>query len=77
MELLEDDYLGGSGSRGSGQIAFENLTMTFKSREYYEKADGKPKSIDLPENANIKAIRQSDYADQILKTINGNRCDYG
>ena len=71
MELLEDDYLGGSGSRGSGQIAFENLTMTFKSRECYEKTDGKPKSIDLPENANIKAIRQSDYADQILKTING------
>ena len=28
MELLEDDYLGGAGSRGSGQIAFENLTMT-------------------------------------------------
>ena len=25
MELLEDDYLGGSGSRGSGQIAFEGL----------------------------------------------------
>ena len=25
MELLEDDYLGGSGSRGSGQIAFEEL----------------------------------------------------
>ena len=23
MELLEDDYLGGSGSRGSGQIAFK------------------------------------------------------
>ena len=71
MELLEDDYLGGSGSRGSGQIAFEYLTITFKSREYYEKTDGKPKSIDLPENANIKAIRQSDYANQILKTING------
>lgn len=71
MELLEDDYLGGSGSRGSGQIAFENLTMTFKSREYYEKADGTPKSIDLPENANIKAVRQTDYDDQILKAING------
>ena len=36
MELLEDDYLGGSGSRGSGQVVFENLTMTFKSRECYE-----------------------------------------
>lgn len=71
MELLEDDYLGGSGSRGSGQIAFENLIMTFKSREYYEKANGTPKSIDLPENADIKAVRQSDYIDQIQKAISG------
>ena len=33
MELLEDDYLGGSGSRGSGKIAFRNLKVIFKSHE--------------------------------------------
>lgn len=69
MELLEDDYLGGSGSRGSGQVAFENLTMTFKSRECYEKADKGPIPITLPENADIKAVRQSDYIDQIQNAI--------
>ena len=69
MELLEDDYLGGSGSRGSGQIAFENLTMAFKSRECYEKADKDPIPIVLPENADIKAVRQSNYIDQIQKAI--------
>lgn len=69
MELLEDDYLGGSGSRGSGQIAFENLTMTFKSRECYEKADLDPITINLPEDADIKAVRQSEYVEQIRKAI--------
>lgn len=27
MQLLEMDYLGGAGSRGSGQVAFENLSV--------------------------------------------------
>ena len=71
MELLEDDYLGGSGSRGSGQITFENLEITFKSRECYEKMDKDPIPIVLPENADIKAVRQSNYMDQIQKAISG------
>ena len=69
MELLEDDYLGGSGSRGSGQIAFENLTMTFKSRECYEKSDMDPITVNLPENADIKAVRQSEYVTQIRNAL--------
>ena len=69
MELLEDDYIGGSGSRGSGQIAFENLTVTFKSRECYEKVDVIPISITLPENADIKVLRQSNYIEQIQNAI--------
>ena len=69
MELLEDDYLGGSGSRGSGQIAFENLTMTFKSRECYEIVDMNPITINLPEDADIKAVRQSEYVAQIRNAI--------
>ena len=67
MELLEDDYLGGSGSRGSGQIAFEHLEMTFKSRGCYENADIVP--ITIAENVDIKTLRQSEYTEQILKAI--------
>ena len=69
MELLEDDYLGGSGSRGSGQIAFEGLTLTFKSRECYENAAVAP--ITLAEDTDVKNLRQSDYTEQILKAISG------
>lgn len=35
MKLLEENYLGGSGSRGYGQVHFDNLTCCFKSRECY------------------------------------------
>jgi CRISPR-associated protein Csm3 len=35
MKLVEDDYLGGYGSRGYGRIRFRNISMTLKKREYY------------------------------------------
>lgn len=36
LRLLEDDYLGGSGSRGYGKVAFRNLRLGMKSRRDYE-----------------------------------------
>lgn len=36
MQLVEDDYLGGHGSRGSGKIAFENLELACKGGEDYQ-----------------------------------------
>ena len=30
LELLEDDYLGGHGTRGYGRVQFENLKLTEK-----------------------------------------------
>ena len=35
MQLLEDDYLGGMGSRGSGKINFERLALTCKPQNGY------------------------------------------
>ena len=68
MELLEDDYLGGSGSRGSGKIAFRKLEVIFKSRKYYED----PQSVSvttLAEGADIAALRNVDYQSQISDAI--------
>jgi len=39
MRLLEDDYLGGSGSRGSGKVQFKNLKVTVKPVEKYANPD--------------------------------------
>lgn len=33
LQLVQDDYLGGQGSRGSGKVAFENLTVSCRTRE--------------------------------------------
>lgn len=35
MELLEDDYLGGMGSRGSGKIVFRDLELSLKTANNY------------------------------------------
>jgi CRISPR-associated protein Csm3 len=35
LRLLEDDALGGGGSRGSGRVRFSNLKMTWRNRDFY------------------------------------------
>src|SRR5271165_5736694 len=35
LRLLEDDALGGGGSRGSGRVSFGGLKLTWRSRDYY------------------------------------------
>jgi len=36
MHLLQDSYLGGSGTRGYGKIKFENISLLERSKEYYK-----------------------------------------
>lgn len=43
MNLLENNYLGGSGSRGSGQIKFKDIKIVKRGIEYYtENANEEP-----------------------------------
>jgi CRISPR-associated protein Csm3 len=35
LRLLEDDTLGGGGSRGSGRVSFASMKLTWRGREYY------------------------------------------
>ncbi len=35
LRLLEDDALGGGGSRGSGRVLFNNLKLTWRGKDYY------------------------------------------
>lgn len=37
MRLLEDNYLGGSGSRGYGKVKFVNISITKRGQDYYKK----------------------------------------
>ncbi len=35
LRLLEDDALGGGGSRGSGRVSFSNLRLVWRNKNYY------------------------------------------
>jgi len=40
LKLVQDDYLGGSGSRGSGQVIFKNLKIEERPVSYYTDGTG-------------------------------------
>ena len=69
MELLEDDYLGGYGSRGAGKIAFQNVKVIYKSRAYYEGTETDMQVLD--EGKTIRGLGLNDYADRIRAAIPG------
>lgn len=55
MRLLEDDYLGGYGSRGAGKIAFENLKVELRPLSYYH---GKGSPVSLADALNLRDTAQ-------------------
>jgi len=54
LRLLEDDTLGGGGSRGSGRVKFANLKLIWRNREYYA-SGGPPK--ELISGADVAALQ--------------------
>ncbi len=60
LRLLEDDSLGGGGSRGSGRISFGSLTLSWRSKDYYGK--GASEST-LVSGAELAALQQLVAAD--------------
>ena len=61
LQLVEDDYLGGQGSRGSGRVAFQGLTLTCKSTEQYQAGQ--------PVELNLKQIDRSGLLQQMRSRI--------
>jgi CRISPR-associated protein Csm3 len=68
LELLEDDYLGGYGARGAGQIRFQNLTVRFKSRECYESG---AQPLDLGTGLTVADLRGLNYSDRLRPALGG------
>ncbi|MEM2889790.1 MAG: hypothetical protein QW358_00365 [Candidatus Hadarchaeum sp.] len=54
MRLLEDDYLGGSGSRGSGKVRFEGLNIEIKPVEAYSRAEAPLISFAVDDTAKLR-----------------------
>src|SRR5436309_492163 len=54
LRLLEDDALGGGGSRGSGRVSFSNLKLVWRGKNYY--ATGAPQK-EIGSGATLAAIQ--------------------
>jgi CRISPR-associated protein Csm3 len=60
LRLMEDDALGGGGSRGSGRVALGSVKLTWRSKDYYAKGAGESVLI---EGADLAALQQLATAD--------------
>jgi CRISPR-associated protein Csm3 len=56
LRLLEDDALGGGGSRGSGRVSFSGLRLVWRGRSYY--ASGTAEK-ELGAGAGLAAIQKT------------------
>lgn len=54
MKMLEDDYLGGSGSRGYGQIEFKDIKISLKTKEMYASDNPDPTPVCSNETINFE-----------------------
>ena len=55
LRLLEDDALGGGGSRGSGRVRFANLKLVWRNRAFYS-AGGE--ESELASSADLAAVQK-------------------
>jgi CRISPR-associated protein Csm3 len=61
LRLLEDDALGGGGSRGNGRVSFASLTLSWRSKDYYAKGASENT---LASGAELAALQQMVSADE-------------
>lgn len=68
LRLLEDDTLGGGGSRGSGRVRFDSLRLSWRGRSYY--AAGAPEK-ELISGAELSAVQalvsQPEFASALVE----------
>lgn len=66
LRLLEDDALGGGGSRGNGRIAFSGLTLTWRSKDYYAKGASDTSLLSAGDLAALQQlVSADDFGDKL------------
>ncbi|ABN69421.1 CRISPR-associated protein, Csm3 family [Staphylothermus marinus F1] len=78
MKLLEDTYLGGSGSRGYGRVKFKNISIILKKPEYYKTGSEEyiidileKLKIDRTDSIELLLSRKDEIVNEILNEIKG------
>src|SRR6516162_2502280 len=54
LRLLEDDALGGGGSRGSGRVRFSNVKVTWRNRGFYSSGS---EEVEIASGADLGAVQ--------------------
>src|SRR5215468_8793919 len=62
LRLLEDDALGGGGSRGSGRVRFGNLKLVWRNREFYSAGGAE---AELGSGADLGALQSAGVAEKL------------
>lgn len=66
LRLLEDDTLGGGGSRGSGRIGLTNLNLTWRGKDYYAKG---ATETNLLSGADLATLQQLTGAEDFAEKL--------
>src|SRR5207237_894010 len=59
LRLLEDDSLGGGGSRGSGRVRLVNLKLTWRSRAFYSTGAAEQELLGGADASGLQALVSS------------------
>jgi CRISPR-associated protein Csm3 len=56
LRLLEDDALGGGGSRGSGRVRFSNVRLAWRNRGFYSSGEREAELLSGADLAQVQAL---------------------
>jgi CRISPR-associated protein Csm3 len=66
LRLLEDDALGGGGSRGNGRVTFSSLTLTWRNKDYYARGSSESSLLAAADLAALQQlISAEDFAEKL------------
>ena len=65
LRLLEDDALGGGGSRGSGRVRFGNLKLVWRNRAFYSSGGEESELASGADLAGIQKIAANGFAEKL------------
>mgnify|MGYP000887921822 CR=1 FL=1 len=67
LRLLEDDTLGGGGSRGNGRVAFSALKLTWRNRAFYASGGGEESLASAASLGELQtAVNDSGFAARLV-----------
>lgn len=65
LRLLEDDALGGGGSRGSGRVKFSNVRLAWRSRDFYTKGAAEAELLAGGDLGALQTLVTGDLAERL------------